>query len=62
MSRPIVVELTKATDAYPKGAELGFDTEAQARKALGEDASFKVTRYQDGGPYEAPKASKKAES
>lgn len=61
MSRPIVVQLTKATDAYPKGAELGFATEAQARKALGDDAEFKVVRYQDGGEVEQPKPSRKAE-
>ena len=61
MSKPIVVETTKATDDYPKGAELGFETETKATSTLGEGA-FKVTRYQDGGAYEAPKASTRADS
>lgn len=54
MSKPIVVETTKATAGFPKGAELGFDTEAKAAKILGDDA-FKVVRFQDGSVYEAPK-------
>ena len=61
MSRPIVVETTKVTDDYPKGAELGFETEAKATSTLG-DGAFKVTRYQDGGAYEAPKASPRADT
>ena len=61
MSRPIVVETTKVTDDYPKGAELGFENEAKASSVLGEGA-FKVTRYQDGGAYDAPKASPRADS
>lgn len=61
MSKPIVVELTKATAAYPKGAELGFATEAQARQALGDDTAFRIVRYQDGTEYEAPQRVKKAD-
>lgn len=60
MSKPIVVELTKDTNGYPKGAELGYDSEAKARKVLGE--SFKVVRYQSGDPYDAPKARQDAPS
>jgi hypothetical protein len=41
-------------DDYPKGAELGFASEAKATSTLGEGA-FKVLRHQDGTEYEAPK-------
>lgn len=56
--KPIVVQLTKAANGYPKGAELGFDSEAKATSALGEGA-FKVTGYQDKSEYTAPAASTK---
>ena len=54
MSKPIRVQTTKAVNAYPKGAELGFESEAKATSVLGE-GSFKVLGYQDGSAYEAPK-------
>ncbi|MDQ3654011.1 MAG: hypothetical protein M3457_02880 [Chloroflexota bacterium] len=47
MTRDIVVETTKATDAWPKGTELGYASEAKATSVLGEGA-FRVVRYQDG--------------
>ncbi len=53
MAKPIVVQVTKATDDYIKGAEFGFDTEAKAASTLG-DGNFKIVRYQDQSPYEAP--------
>ncbi len=53
MSKPIVVEVTKATEAFPKGAILGYESEAQASKILG-DGAFKVTGHQDGTAMEAP--------
>ncbi len=56
MATPIVIEVTQDTEFWPKGALLGFESEANARKALGDDA-FKVLRHQDGEPYDAPKAS-----
>lgn len=59
MAKPIVVELTKAANGYPKGAELGFATEAKATSVLGE-GSFKVTRHQDGSPVEQPKTAPSA--
>lgn len=55
-SKPIRVQLTKATARYPKGAELGFETEAKAASVLG-DGAFKVVSHQDGSTYEAPKKS-----
>lgn len=58
MSTPIVVRLTKPVRDYPKGAELGFATEAQARKVLGDD-TFTVVRHQDNTAYEAPKRADK---
>lgn len=51
-SKPIVARV-KAT-----GAEYGYASEAQARKALGE-GTFEIVGYQDGSAYEAP-APKKA--
>ena len=54
MSKPVVAEVTKANARYPKGAELGFDSEAKAKSVLGE-GNYKITRYQSGDPYEAPK-------
>lgn len=61
MSRPIVVETTREADGFPKGARLGYDSEAQARKVLGD--GFTVVSYQDGTEYEAPerKGAKKAD-
>lgn len=55
MAKPIVVRLTRAVDSYPRGAELGFATVAQAETVLGEGA-FRVDRYQDGSAYDKPKA------
>ncbi len=55
MAKPIVVQVTKQTDDYGKGAELGFESEAKATSILGEGA-FKVVRYQDQTAYEAPAA------
>ena len=60
-SKPIRVQLTKAAGGYPKGAELGFESEAKAASVLGEGA-FKVLGNQDGTAYDAPKrAAKKDE-
>jgi hypothetical protein len=59
MSKPIVVQVTRNTDAWPKGTELGFDSEAKATSALGEGA-FKVIGYQDKSEYTAPVAPQKA--
>lgn len=56
MSKPIVVEVTKQTEGYQKGAVLGYESEADARKILGDD--FKIVQYQDGSDYEAPKSAK----
>lgn len=55
MAKPIVARLTKAVGTYPKGAELGFDSVADAISVLG-DGTFKVDRYQSGEAYEPPKA------
>ena len=60
MTKPIRVQLTKAVNAYPKGAELGFASEKDAASVLGED-SFKVLNHQDGSAYEAPKKAAKAD-
>lgn len=60
MTKPIVVRLTKAAAGFPKGAELGYATEAQARTVLGDD-TFTVVRHQDGSAYEAPKRAKSDE-
>jgi hypothetical protein len=62
MAKPIRVQTTKATDTYPKGAELGFASEKDAASVLGEGA-FKVLNHQDGSAYEAPKkATSKSDS
>ncbi len=53
MAKPIVVQVTKQTGDYVKGAELGFDSEAKATSTLG-DGTFKVVRHQDQTAYEAP--------
>lgn len=55
MSKDIVVELTRAVGPYPKGAELGFASEAKAKQVLGED-TFKVTGLQSREPYQEPRA------
>jgi len=60
MAKPIVVQVTKQTGDYVKGAELGFDSEAKATSTLG-DGAFKIVRYQDF-EYEAPKAQKAADA
>lgn len=57
MSKPIVARLTKNTQDYPKGAELGFETVAKAESVLG-DGVFTVDHYQDGSEYEAPKSTR----
>jgi hypothetical protein len=57
-SKPIVVEVTKATEGYQKGAVLGYESESDAKKVLG-DGNFKITAHQDGTVYEAPKSSSK---
>lgn len=43
---------------FPDGAEYGFDTPAEARKA---NADAVVVRYQDGTEYVEPAPAKKAE-
>ncbi len=58
MSKPIVVEVTKDTEAFPKGAILGYESEAQAARILG-DGAFKITGHQDGSAMEAPRRSEK---
>ena len=55
MAKSIVVQVTKQTGDYLKGAELGFDSEAKATSTLG-DGAFKIVRYQDFTEYEAPAA------
>lgn len=60
-NKPIVVELTKEANGFPKGAELGFASEAKATSTLGED-TFRVVRHQDMTPVDAPKASTTATS
>jgi hypothetical protein len=52
MAKPIRVRLTKATDDWPKGAELGYASEAQASKALGEH--YAVVSHVDTSEYVAP--------
>lgn len=52
MAKPIVAQLTKASGGYPKGTELGYASEAVARKHLGDD--FKIVRYTDTSEYVAP--------
>lgn len=54
MSRPIVARVTKQTDDYLKDAEYGFESDAAARKVLGE-GNYTIDRYQSGEVYEAPK-------
>ncbi len=61
MSKDIVVELTRAVGTYPKGAELGFASEAKATSTLG-DGAFKVVRNQDGTAIDAPKPQKAADA
>lgn len=58
MTEPIVVETTKQTEGYPKGAELGFASVAKAESILGEGA-FKVVRNQDGSDFQESKKSSK---
>jgi len=52
-SKDLVIELTKATASFPKGTQLGVDTEGAAKKVYGDD--YKIVGYQDGSAYEAPK-------
>ncbi len=61
MSKDIVIELTRAVGTFPKGAELGFASEAKATSTLG-DGAFKVVRYQNGEAIEAPKSQKVADA
>ena len=61
MTKPIRVQMTRKTDMYPKGAELGFDSEAKATSVPGE-GTFKVLSYQDGQPVPEPKSPPKADS
>lgn len=61
MTKGIVVRLTKSVDGYGgKGVELGYSSEAQARKVLGDD-TFTVVSYQDGSPVEQPKKAAKSD-
>mgnify|MGYP006207318133 FL=1 len=53
-SKPIRVQLTRATARYPKGAEFGFESEKDAASVL-DKGSFKVISNQDGSPVESPK-------
>ncbi len=55
MANPIRVQLTKASGDWPKGTELGFDSEAAASKSLGE-GTYKVTGTIDGGVWAEPDA------
>lgn len=57
-NRPLQVRVTKATEDYQKGALLGYESEADAKKVLGE-GNYTIERYQDGTEYEAPKSSSK---
>ncbi len=57
--KPIVVGVTRATDDWPKGAELGFANAADADKVLG-DGNYKILRHTDSSAYEPPKAEPKA--
>lgn len=61
MANRIRVEVTRTTDAWPKGAELGFDNEADATRVLG-DGAFKVVSLIDGSPYEKPAEPKKTDT
>lgn len=47
VNKPIRVRLTKASGAYPKGAELGFASEKAAASVL-EEGAFEVVGYQNG--------------
>lgn len=51
-SKPLVIQLTKAVGAYPKGAELGVDKASDADKLF--EGAYKITGYQDGSAYEPP--------
>ena len=53
MTKPIRVQLTKAVGDWPKGAELGFDSETDASKSLGHGA-YKITANADTTEYVAP--------
>lgn len=58
--KPIVIRLTKASGVYLKGAELGYASEAVARKHHGD--AFTIVRHTDTSEYVPPKAEpKKAE-
>lgn len=57
--KPIRVEVTRQAAGYPKGAVLGFESEAKAASILGE-GTFKVTAYQDGSTYTPPAPKKPA--
>ena len=48
MTEPIVVRTTKQVGVYPRGTELGYRTEADAKAILGD--AFEVVRLQNGGP------------
>lgn len=48
MTNPIVVRTTKAVGSFPKDAELGYRSEADAKAILGD--AFEIVRFQDGQP------------
>lgn len=54
MAKPIRVRLKRAIGDWPKGAELGFDSEAAATKELGDADAYTVTMYADTSEYVAP--------
>lgn len=52
MTKPIVIELTKDSDGWAKGSELGYETESAARKLHGDN--FKIVRHTDSSAYVTP--------
>jgi hypothetical protein len=60
MADPIVVRTTKAVGVYPKGAELGYRTETDAKAILGE-GNYTVVSLQNGQPAPAKTSAAKTE-
>lgn len=56
MSRPLRIELTKDTGDYPKGAQLGVESLADAKRLY---PDHKVISYVDGSTYDPPEKSGK---
>jgi len=54
--KPIVIQVTRDGPEWPKGSELGYATEADAKNAHGDN--YKIMRHTDSSEYVAPKRDK----